>query len=224
MGEFGEANISGHVGDDPLSTSRNLSSLASLVGVKEADLALMQAAHGSAIAGVHGAGTFSGVDSLITDHREVGLVAMGADCVPLIFYASRKGDTPVISAVHCGWKGIVAGVVEATIAELGVQGATHIQSVVGPAICGACYSSTADRRELIRLSTRREVAQAALRVSGGIDVREAVITQLRSQGIAPSVVGGCTYENPETLFSYRRQNITGRQGIIIAICDSRVPL
>ena len=223
MGEFSQANIAPNVGDDPLATSRNLNSLASLVGVKEGDLALMQAAHGSSIASVHGAGTFPSVDSLITDHEDVGLVAMGADCVPLIFYASREGDTPLISAVHCGWKGIVAGVVDATIAELRVRGASHIQSVVGPAICGACYSSAADRRELIRSSTRPDVAEAVLRVPGGIDVREGVITRLRSAGIEPLVVGGCTYGNPETLFSYRRENRTGRQGIVIAMCESQVP-
>jgi YfiH family protein len=223
VGEFGQANIAPHVGDDHSATSRNLNSLAALVGVKGTDLALMQAAHGSSIARVHGAGTFPGVDSLITGRAEVGLVAMGADCVPLIFCASREGDTPLISAVHCGWKGIVAGVVEATIAELRVRGATHIQSVVGPAICGACYSSAADRRELIRSSTQREVAEAVLRTPGGIDVREGVLIQLMSAGIEPVVVGGCTYENPETLFSYRRENRTGRQGIVVAMCESQVP-
>lgn len=224
VGEFSQGNIAPYVGDDPLATSRNLNSLAALVGVKETDLAFMRAAHGSSIARVHGAGTFPGVDSLITDRPEVGLVAMGADCVPLIFCAFREGDTPLISAVHCGWKGIVAGVVEATIVELRERGATHIQSVVGPAICGVCYSSSTDRREMIRSSTQHEVAEAALRAPGGIDVREGVITQLRSAGIEPVVVGGCTYGNPETLFSYRRETRTGRQGIVVAMRKSQMPL
>ena len=223
VGEFSQGNIAPHVGDDPLATSRNLNSLAALVGVKETDLALMQAAHGSSIARVHGAGTFPGVDSLITDRAEVGLVAMGADCAPLIFCAFRAGDTPLISAVHCGWQGIVSGVVEATIVELRERGATHIRSVVGPAICGACYSSSTDRREMIRSSTQREVAEAVLRAPGGIDVREGVIAQLRIARIEPAVVGGCTYGNPETLFSYRRETRTGRQGIVVAMREFQVP-
>ena len=38
VGEFGQANIAPHVGDDHSATSRNLNSLAALVGVAEADL------------------------------------------------------------------------------------------------------------------------------------------------------------------------------------------
>ena len=94
---------------------------------------------------------------------------------------------------------------------------------MGPAICGACYSSAVDRRELIRSSTQREVAEAVLRSPGGIDVREGVLTQLMSAGIEPVLVDGCTYENPKTLFSYRRENRTGRQGIVVAMCETQVP-
>jgi copper oxidase (laccase) domain-containing protein len=46
---------------------------------------------------------------------------------------------------------------------------------------------------------------------------------LMSAGIEPVVVGGCTYENPKTLFSYRRENRTGRQGIVVAMCEIQVP-
>jgi copper oxidase (laccase) domain-containing protein len=76
---------------------------------------------------------------------------------------------------------------------------------------------------MIRSSTQREVAEAVLRAPGGIDVREGVIAQLRIARIEPVVVGGCTYGNPETLFSYRRETRTGRQGIVVAMREFQVP-
>jgi copper oxidase (laccase) domain-containing protein len=54
-------------------------------------------------------------------------------------------------------------------------------------------------------------------------VREGVIAQLRIARIEPVVVGGCTYGNPETLFSYRRETRTGRQGIVVAMREFQVP-
>lgn len=224
VGEFSQANIAHDVGDNPQCVERNREDLAELVTVAKDNLAYMKPAHGNAIAEVAGGGTFTGVDSLVTDQFDVGLVAMGADCVPLIFYGSRGHEKPVIGAVHCGWKGLVAGVITFTIAELRAQGAGEIQSVIGPAICGNCYSVTPDRRELVHVSTPRPVSDAALGRSGGIDVRAGVLAQLTIEGVTSVVIGGCTFENPKTLFSYRRENRTGRQGIIIVMRDNETTL
>jgi YfiH family protein len=221
VGEFSEANIAQHVGDNSNSVARNLEDLAGLVQIRRRNLALMDPQHGNLIARVTTPGIFHGVDSLVSEQSDVGLVAMGADCVPLILYGSRGDKKPIISAVHCGWKGLVAGVVTATITELRMQGASEIQSVVGPAICGSCYSVAPYRRELVRTSNPKGVSAVALAVPGGIDVRGGVLSQLALEGVNSIVVGGCTYENPETLFSYRRDGQTGRQGIIIAMREDR---
>lgn len=220
LGSFAQANIAQHVGDDPQAVALNLEELAGLVQISGLKLAFMEPVHGNSIGKVMKPGTIAGVDSLITDQCDVGLIAMGADCVPLIFYGSRENGTPVISALHCGWKGLVAGVVAATIAELRVLGVGVIQSVVGPAICGSCYSVTSDRSDLVQTSTPEAVSEAALGIRGGIDVRAAVLAHLVIEGVDPIVIGGCTFENPESLFSYRRENKTGRQGIIIAMHDT----
>jgi YfiH family protein len=221
VGEYSEANIAQHVGDDPDPVARNLEDLAGLVQLQGRNLALMDPIHGKSIARVSSPGLFHGIDSLVSEQFDVGLVAMGADCVPLILYGSRGVEKPIISAVHCGWKGLVAGVVTATITELRLRGVSEIQSVVGPAICGSCYSVNPDRRELVRTSTQIAVSGAALAIPGGIDVRAGVLSQLALEGVTTIVVGGCTFENSETLFSYRRDGRTGRQGIIIAMREDR---
>lgn len=219
-GDYAQANIAQHVGDDPDSVSRNLGELAGLVRIQGSNLALMQPIHGNAIGRVVHPGVVPGVDSLVSDQFDLGLVAMGADCVPLILYGSRGDKKPIIGAIHCGWKGLVADVVTATITEFRSRGAIEIQSVVGPAICGSCYSVSPDRRELVRTSTPASVSRAALGVSGGIDVRAGVLSQLEHESVSSIVVGGCTFENPETLFSYRKKRKTGRQGIIITMHEN----
>lgn len=219
-GDFSQANIAQHVGDDPDSVARNLGELAGLVQIQGRDLALMQPIHGNSIGRVEHPGLVPGVDSLVSSQFDLGLVAMGADCVPLVFYGSRGNQQPIIGAVHCGWKGLVAGVVVATISELRLQGAKEIQSVVGPAICGSCYSVPKERRELVRTSTPADVSEASLGVSGGIDVRAGVLAQLARESVSSMVVGGCTFENPESLFSYRKNKRTGRQGIIITMREN----
>jgi YfiH family protein len=222
VGEFSQANIAQHVGDDPDAVARNLEELGGLVQVQGRELALMQPIHGNGIGRVTHPGMVIGVDSLVTEECGMGLVAMGADCVPLILYGSRGHEKPIISAVHCGWKGLVAGVVTATITELRLRGANEIQSIVGPAICGSCYLVSPDRRELVRTSTPADVSKAALGVAGGIDVRAGVLSELTRERVGSQVIGGCTFENPETLFSYRKNDgRTGRQGIIIAMHESR---
>ena len=221
VGEFSQANLAHQVGDDPDAVARNREELAGLVQIQGRDLALMQPIHGNGIGRVKHSGTVIGVDSLVTEECNLGLVAMGADCVPLVLYGSRGYEKPIISAVHCGWKGLVAGVVTATITELRLRGVNEIQSIVGPAICGSCYSVSPDRRELVRTSTPADVSEAALRVAGGIDVRAGVLAQLACENVSSSVIGGCTFENPEILFSYRKNRKTGRQGIIIAMRENQ---
>ena len=220
-GEFAHANLSHHIGDDPDAVARNLDELAGLVQIPGRELALMQPIHGNGIGWVTHSGSVIGVDSLVTEECDLGLVATGADCVPLILYGSRGYEKPIISAVHCGWKGLVADVVTATITELRLRGAKEIKSIVGPAICGSCYSVSPDRRELVRSSTPADVSEAALGIAGGIDVRAGVLSQLTRERVSSQVIGGCTFENPETLFSYRKNRRTGRQGIIIAMRENR---
>jgi copper oxidase (laccase) domain-containing protein len=96
-------------------------------------------------------------------------------------------------------------------------GATRLEAVVGPAICAACYPVPADRVQSLRRSLDGEVSDVACIDRGGrsfIDVRAGVAAQLAGLGIDPRHVTICTHESPH-LFSYRRDTVTGRQGMII---------
>lgn len=174
---------------------------------------MLDACHGGDVAVVEVPGVYSGVDALVSVTPGLGLVALAADCVPLVL-ADRQGT--VIAAVHCGWKGLGAGVVSAAVSVMRAHGARGIRAVVGPSICAACYPVPLERVTALRSSVHPVVAAAAIPtgVSPQINVAGGVLAQLSLLGISASVVPGCTAESVE-LFSYRRDGVTGRQGIAV---------
>jgi YfiH family protein len=213
-GPFESLNLAEYVGDDPFMVVENRRRMAGLVGLGTEDLAVMGAVHGAAVALVTEGGPVDGVDALVTTSHGVALLALAADCVPLVIADSTAG---VIAAVHCGWRGLGAGVVPATVAVMRDLGAVTLEAVVGPAICAACYPVPADRVESLRRSLDHEVSDVACIDAGGrsfIDVRAGVTAQLAAQGIDSTQIAICTHESPD-LFSYRRDAVTGRQGMII---------
>ncbi|MGB7982475.1 MAG: polyphenol oxidase family protein [Candidatus Nanopelagicales bacterium] len=214
------ANLASHVGDAPEAVSANRSALAGALGVPAAAMTFMHPDHGRGVAwvcaptGVRPGAELQAVDALVTDQPGVGLVALAADCVPVILVDPEAG---VVSAVHCGWRGLVVDVVGAAVAEMTSTGAhrQRVQAFLGPAICPDCYPVPAARADQVA-----EVNAAAVTTAGdgqpALDLRAGLTARLAELGIASSLIGGCTAQDP-ALFSYRREGRTGRQGGAVAI-------
>jgi len=216
-GPFDQANLADHVGDSLAAVMENRASLAAVVDLSSEHLVHMAPVHGSSHAFVDSGGQAGEVDALITTSDTLGLVALGADCATVGIHAWGPESGVAIAAVHCGWKGLCADVLGATLAQLRSLGATKFQAVIGPAICGGCYKVGEERIQSVTESCAPDVARAALAFAGGIDVREGLFVALTVAGIPTQIAGGCTFENSEELFSYRRNNVTGRQGLVIRI-------
>ena len=222
---FDSLNIADHVGDDPDAVTLNRARMAALVGLDGAAVAVMRAAHGASVAVVERAGTVDAVDALVTTRPGLGLIAIAADCVPLALAAD---DEPVIGAIHCGWPGLAAGVVDATVAVMRDLGATKLRAVLGPSICARCYPVPRERVDVLRAAVSADVAAVACIDDGylvdasdaqpRIDVAAGVVAQLAELGVPSTRLPGCTAETG-TLFSYRRacqgDGRTGRQGMIV---------
>jgi YfiH family protein len=210
QGAFAFNNVAVHVGDDPEAVAANRSSLADALGVR--GVVFTRAAHSDAVAYVVAPGPdVEGVDALITDRPGVALAAQGADCVP-IAVATPDGW---IAAVHCGWKGVVLGVVPAALNALRERGAIldGAAAHLGPSICADCYPVDGDRVDEVAA-----VAPGAVRRtdSGGhIDLRSAVLAQLRGNDVLDVTWDArCTAETAD-LYSHRRDGRTGRQAIVV---------
>ncbi|MEI7630325.1 MAG: polyphenol oxidase family protein, partial [Actinomycetes bacterium] len=195
---------------------------AASIGLSATDLVLMQGVHGANVVvveqGSPGLPGAPGFDALVTKTPGVGLVALAADCVPIVL---ADVANQVIGAVHCGWRGLAAGVVPAALAQMHELGADQIHAVIGPSICANCYPVPPQRvLELIGALSASVAAVACPKFAGVgpemavacIDVGAGVRAQLAESGVTALTLAGCTAHS-EGLFSYRRDGQTGRQGM-----------
>jgi YfiH family protein len=211
---FNELNLAAHVGDDPEHVNANLATVSGLLGLPRNRVVTMGAVHGARIGFVSEPGHVEGVDALISTSSGLVLMALGADCATIAL--SGPG---IIGVVHCGWRGLVADVVGSTVAQMQSVSSGPLEAVVGPAICGKCYPvSPARISELVSAVSPRVSAAAIASSRDGqpsIDIRAGICERLSELGVRMQVVGGCTVED-KALFSYRRDGVTGRQGMVIA--------
>jgi YfiH family protein len=142
-------------------------------------------------------------DGLVTSAPRLALEIATADCVPILFAGDGR-----IGAAHAGWRGLVAGIVPATIARLG--GGRGLRAFVGPAIGPCCYEVEEEvARSIAAASPGAEVIAArSTRGRPHVDVVAATVAQLARCGVeivAQSTL--CTRCRPEILWSYRRDGV-----------------
>lgn len=228
---FHWSNLGSHVGDDPESVRQNRTALADELHVAAADMVFMHPDHGrgvalvggddqpavdrrGAVTGVAPGSEIQAVDAIVTCEPGVGLVALAADCVPVLL-VSRE---PVaVAAVHSGWRGVLVDVVGAALGQLEAIGAHpgQVRAWLGPAICGRCYAVPADRVEQVREVAPQAVSTAA-DGQPALDLRAGIAARLARAGVAVELVGGCTAEDAST-YSHRRDGRTGRQAGAVAL-------
>ncbi|MDP2014913.1 MAG: polyphenol oxidase family protein [Actinomycetota bacterium] len=213
-GNFAQLNLSLTVGDTVSAVLQNRELAGQMLGV--ADVCVLDAQHDARVAfAVHG-GIAEGADAVVTNVAGLGLLALAADCVPIVL---ADPSAPVVAAVHCGWRGLGLGVVTAAIDVMRKHGATRISAVTGPSICVDCYPVGIDCVSELKAQLSSELfAACAFDRSGQwhIDVRAGVHAQLRRHGVSTSAIDRCTATDPQ-LFSHRADGATGRQGMIVTL-------
>lgn len=209
-GVFASLNLGAHVGDDPHRVAANRQIIRESLALPAEPLWLEQ---------VHGTRMMPAKDS--EDRRadgsytrETGVVCavMTADCLPVLL-CDRAGTR--VAAVHAGWRGLQAGVLEAAVAALGT---TEVLAWLGPAIGPKAFEVGEDVR-LAFLDRTNKAADAFLPGADGkwlADLYTLARLLLGESGI-DEVYGGdhCTHGDPERFFSYRRDGQTGRMASLI---------
>ena len=138
-------------------------------------------------------------DGLVTRQPGIALAVWTADCVPVLLVAEGA-----IAAVHAGWRGTAAGIVEAAVLRLhalagGARSAVH--AAIGPAV-GPCHYPVGG--EVVQALTSGNVDGQLWHADGRVDLRALVCGRLAALGVTQvELVGGCTACDPE-LASYRR--------------------
>jgi YfiH family protein len=158
-------------------------------------LALPRQVHGTAVVDGHPGLEPVAADAIVSggDGLLVGIVT--ADCVPvLLIHRGRRAA----AAVHAGWRGAAAGVIEATVRHLTDRfdaPATELEAAIGPAICGSCYEVGPEVRAAFRARTGETTAAAWSAPAGRehVDLRHAAELLLRAIGVSEvAIVGPCT--------------------------------
>ena len=204
-GDFDSFNLALHVNDNSSSVEENRKFLAKLFSVEK--LAFMNQVHGNRVVRVSAQMIDTPeVDAIITTDKSLGLVVQTADCLPILVDGGG-----VVGAIHVGRRGLLNGIIEKTIGLIVAQGGRDIKATIGPAICGKCYEVDEDTYK--NIITEYPVGNAGFR---HIDIREIASEQLRNMGCIVNNLKICTRED-ENYFSYRRNNVTGRQAGVISL-------
>ena len=150
-GPYASLNCGLSGGDRPEAVAENRARAARRVGAEPAALVGLTQVHGAAVVRVAepwppGAGPRA--DALVTDRPGVALGVVTADCAPVLLADTAAG---VVGAVHAGWRGAVAGVLEATVAAMAALGAQPggITAAIGPCIRQASYEVGPDLRDAL---------------------------------------------------------------------------
>lgn len=203
-------NLGAHVGDRPEAVAANRSRLAAGVGLAADRLVWMEQVHGRDVAAVDGPrdGPVPATDGLVTAESGLAVVVLVADCVPVLLADPVAG---VVGAVHAGRAGSSAGVLPAALEVMQRLGARvdRVEVLLGPSACGRCYEVPAP----MQAEVAARLPGSACRTrqgTAGLDLRAGLWRQLADAGVARiGVDPRCTVED-DTLYSYRRDGVTGR--------------
>lgn len=211
---FDSLNLGDHVGDSSELVLQNRQILAQVMSMPTSPAWLNQV-HGTEVVSLPLSS--SGVpdaDASFTQQAGQVCVVMTADCLPVLF-CNEEGTK--VGAAHAGWRGLVNGVLEQTLLKFDEP--SKVMAWLGPAIDPDAFEVGSEVRE--QFLAHDPAADAAFKPHNDrwlADIYLLARQRLIASGVT-HIYGGehCTVSVPETFFSYRRENLTGRQASCIWI-------
>ncbi len=209
--------------DETAHVMRNRALVAEAMGVEPARLLGLKQVHGVQVVTVRepwGIGAGPEADAMVTDVPGLGLGVITADCAPVLF---ADAGARVVGAAHAGWRGALAGVLEATVAAMQALGASGIKAAIGPCIHQASYEVSDDLRDPI---LQRDAGDATFFIPSRpghwqFDLPGYCAARLAAIGVGVDVLPQDTCAMEQTFFSHRRRTLRGEPAIghqISVIC------
>lgn len=224
-GSYESFSLCHYVGDDPGHVVACRVELARALGVKSAHVLAPRQVHGITVKVVDADCCDYGIiaeveaDALVTAMHGVVVGVNTADCVPVLLCDEEAG---VIAAAHAGWRGAIAGVVEATVEEMARNGAEsqRIRAFVCPAICVSCF-------EVGEEVASQFPQSCVVRMPGSkphVNLPECVAICLERCGISRdniSFSGECTRCRPSRYFSARAMGVASGRNFSYIMLKAR---
>jgi hypothetical protein len=214
-GAYASLNLGILTDDDPQNVVENRTRLCAAVDAEPETATMAWQVHGARVERADGRGVvrpgtpLERCDGLWTDEPGRALMLLTADCLPVAL--ARANGTPALAVLHVGWRGLLAGIVEAGVETL--EGGP-LRAAVGPGIGPCCY----EVGDEVSAPFRERFGDDVL-AGRNLDLPTATERVLRGAGVEDvEVVRRCTSCEEELFFSHRRdRGLTGRQGIVAAL-------
>lgn len=172
----------------------------------------LRQAHGAGVVNVEGPGHRAGAeaDAAVTAVTGSAVSVAVADCAPVVLSAAG-----VVGVAHAGWRGLVAGVLPATVAAMRALGAGQIEARLGPCIEPCCYAFGEAELAAVSDAVGADVSATTIDGALALDVGAGVAASLAGAGVdldrSPS---RCTAHAPGELWSHRARGDRERQAAV----------
>jgi YfiH family protein len=214
-GPYASLNCSFSGQDDRENILENRTRVAASIGVPPENLLGLKQTHSTNVITVTtpwpiGAGPDA--DAMVTATPGLALSVITADCAPVLF-SSAQGT--IIGAAHAGWRGALAGILEATAAAMRALGAQTIHAAIGPCIHQASYEVTATLRDPI---ISHDPAAQKFFTPGRenhwhFNLPAYCQSRLAAAGVTATILPHDTCADEAQFFSHRRRTIRGEPAI-----------
>ena len=210
-GAYEGLNLGMGSGDDVEDVARNRAALRQSL---PAEPLWLRQVHGIDVVNADTAESNPEADAAVARRAGKVCVALTADCLPVLL-CDEEGT--IVAAVHAGWRGLCAGVIEQTLRAMD-RPAAALLAYLGPAIGPAAYEVGAEVRAAFVTADATAAAAFAPGKPGKFhaDLYALARARLEKRGVARIYGGGyCTYSERERFYSYRRDGATGRMASLI---------
>jgi hypothetical protein len=208
-GLYASLNCGPGSGDDPAAVAENRGRVAEALGVAADRLLTLHQIHSGDAVTVRG--PFAArprADAMVTDRPGLALGVLAADCAPVLLADRSAG---AIGAAHAGWRGALAGILEATVAAMRALGARDIRAAVGPCISQHAYEVGPEFLDRFRAADPGHAR--FFRPGRGdrlmFDLPGFCLERLRAAGVEAEWTGHCSWSDPARFFSFRRTTQAG---------------
>lgn len=211
-GRYADFNLAQHVHDNQAHVRRNRLRLQKMLHLP-AEPQWLQQVHGNQVVEhLTPTATTYCADASFTRASGVVCTVLTADCLPLLICDTEGRE---LAAVHAGWRGLQAGVIESTLAKFTRR---PLMAWMGPAIGPEAFEVGDDVRNGFSESDAR-FAEAFVSQHKGKWMADiyALARYILERSKIEQIYGGqyCTYSDAERFFSYRRAGLTGRMATLI---------
>lgn len=212
-----DGNLAYHVNDNKRNVDKNRQDLSSKYNFDLKNLRFMNQIHKDNIQIVtnKSENLIDSCDALITNEKNLPLLVMVADCIPILLFDEVKN---VISAIHAGRNSTFMNITKKCalkmIEEFGCE-PKNIKAILGPSIQKCCYEVSEELAQIVETSFGKEFVDGRL-----IDLQGINKKQLEEVGVKDiEITDICTKCNGNNYFSYRRDKNCGRFAGLIIIED-----